>query len=129
MTTESNNRTYRQFVERLGRVSPGGHRLRPAARRLRARQVRVPGGRRERCDALAGALDVGDEDREVGGRAGPAHVLEQRRGRRRGRGHVPGARAWWPGEEEDAAAACECEQREEGRGVMGIGRRWVVVAV
>jgi hypothetical protein len=63
---------------------------------------------------------VGDENGEVGGRAGPTHVLEQRRGRLRGR-HVRGARAWWSCEE-DAVAACE--RREVG----DCRRRLVVVA-
>lgn len=47
---------------------------------------------------------MGDEDGEVGGRAGPAHVLEQRG---LGRGHVVpgGARARLPGEEDASAAA------------------------
>jgi hypothetical protein len=53
---------------------------------------------------------VGDENGEVGGRAGPAHVLEQRRGRLRGR-HVRGARVRWPCEEDAVAAR---ERREVG---------------
>lgn len=71
-----------------------------------------------------------DDHREVGGRAGAAHVLEQRRGRGRRcrRGHVSGARAWWP-VEGDAAAREWREVEEEGVGAGERRRRWVVAVV
>jgi hypothetical protein len=115
--------THRQFIERLGCVPPGRHR---AARGLRPRQIGVSWRRRERGDALARALDVCHEDREVSARAGAAHVLEQRgRRRRRGRSsHVVSGRGSRP--KYESAAALARGRWEEETGASG-RRRWQVI--